>query len=87
MRLETGDFISLYVGDCSPNRDKTKDKYSVRFYQVVDIISDPSGGKPTLKVEKVSNEEIERTIKYHWLSDVHKHYNIVYHSGGQTAMG
>lgn len=87
MELKTGDYISRYVGNCSPKRDKTKDKYSVQFYQVVDIIPDPSGGKPTLKVEKVSNEEIDRTKKHHWFSDVHKHYNIVYHSDGQTAMG
>lgn len=82
MKLETGDYISRYDGDCSPKRDKTKDKYSVRFYPVVDIIPDPSGGKPTITIATIPMDEVDRMKKHYWFADVAMHYNIVYRSDG-----
>lgn len=82
MILEMGDYISCYCGDCSPRRDKSKDKHSIRFYQVVDIIPEPSGGKPSLYLQPIPKDEVDRTKKHYYVSDVYKYYNIVHHSDG-----
>ena len=75
-KIQVGDFLYNYFGDCSHRRDKTKDKNSVHKFQVVDIVSDPSNKKPTLLIREVPKEDRDKTKNRCWFSEILREYNI-----------
>ena len=74
-KLKIGDYLFWFIGDASPGRNKSNDRYSVAKYRIVDIIDNPPAR--TLIIQRIpNNADIDKSATRWWYSEIAKDYHI-----------
>lgn len=74
-KLKIGDYLFWFIGDASPGRNKSNDRYFVAKCRIVGIIDNPPA--QTLIIQRITNNaDIDKSAMRWWYSELAKDYEI-----------
>ena len=73
-KLKVGDYLFRFIGDASPSRNKSNDRYFIAKYIIVDIVYNPP--TRTLIIRRILDDEIDKSVTRWWYSELAKDYEI-----------